>query len=112
MSAFGAQAHVAATNMRSANDPGCVKTRLSQGCSELFSQSPRLAAPTSAIGFRSDEIEMKILGARSASEFSHSLDPYRTFDLVPPIVFGCSWLLICSYGTGGYWPSSTLSGLV
>jgi hypothetical protein len=31
------------------------------------------AAPASAIGIRNDEIEMEILRASSASEFSHSL---------------------------------------
>jgi hypothetical protein len=33
----------------------------------------RPAAPTSTIGIRNDEIEMEILGTRSAFEFSHSL---------------------------------------
>jgi hypothetical protein len=35
------------------------------------------AAAASAIGIRNDEIKMEILRASSASEFSHSLDPYR-----------------------------------
>ena len=59
-------------------DPGCVKTRLSRGRSELFSQLPTAAASTSVIGFCNDQIEMEILRASSASEFSHSLDPERT----------------------------------
>jgi hypothetical protein len=46
--------------VRSANDPGCVKTRLGEGCAEL------------------DEIEMEVLFASWASEFSRSLDPERT----------------------------------
>jgi hypothetical protein len=33
-----------------------------------------------AIGFRNDEIETEILRASSTSEFSHSLDPTRTWD--------------------------------
>jgi len=57
-----------------ANDPGCVKTHLSEGRSELL-YCPLPAALASAIGLRVDEIEMEILRASSASGFSHSLDP-------------------------------------
>jgi hypothetical protein len=39
----------------------------------LFLNCPPPAAPISAIGFHSDEIEIEILRASSASEFSHSL---------------------------------------
>jgi hypothetical protein len=53
--------------------PGCVKTHLSRGRSELYSQLPSASSTTSAIGIRNDEIEMEILRASSASEFSHSL---------------------------------------
>ena len=60
-------------------DRGCVKTRPSRGRSELFPNCLPSAASTSAISFRNDEIEMEILHASSASEFSHSLDPERTF---------------------------------
>jgi hypothetical protein len=57
--------------------PDCVKTHLGQGRSELFSQLPLPAAPTSVIDFRGDEIKMEILRASSASEFSHSLGHCR-----------------------------------
>jgi hypothetical protein len=51
-----------------------VKTHLShaQNC---FLNCPLPAAPTSAIGFRGDEIEMEFLRVSSASEFSHNQDP-------------------------------------
>jgi hypothetical protein len=59
--------------------PGCVKTRLSRGRAELFSQLLSASSTTSAIGIRNDEIEMEILRASSASEFSHSLGQKVTF---------------------------------
>jgi hypothetical protein len=62
---------------------GCVKTRLSRGRAELFSQLPSASSTTSAIGIRNDEIEMEILRASSASEFSHSLGQSRHFDGLP-----------------------------
>jgi hypothetical protein len=42
---------------------GCVKTRLSQGRSELFSQSASAGSTYQCDGFRTDEIEIEILGA-------------------------------------------------
>ena len=62
----------------SASGQGYGKTRPSQGCSELFSQLPSAAEPISAIGFCNDEIEMKILRASSAFEFSYSLGQNQT----------------------------------
>ena len=52
---------------------GCVTTHLSQGRSELFLNCPLPTAPISAIGFHSDKIEIEILRASPAFEFSHSL---------------------------------------
>jgi hypothetical protein len=54
-----------------------VKTRLSEGRVELFSQLPLLTKVADAIGFHTDELETKILRASSTPEFSHSLDQFR-----------------------------------
>jgi hypothetical protein len=62
-------------------DPGCVKTRLGEGCAELFSQLPSSEEVAGTIDSHIDEIEMEILHASWTSEFSHSLDPERTFDI-------------------------------
>jgi hypothetical protein len=60
--------------VRSPFDPACVKTHLGEGCAELFSQLPSSERSCQHI----DEIEMEVLHASWASEFSHSLDPKRT----------------------------------
>jgi hypothetical protein len=64
--------------VRSVDDPGCVKTRLGEGCAELFSQLSSSAEVASTIDSHIDEIEMEVLHASWTSEFSHSLDPQRT----------------------------------
>ena len=64
--------------LMAAFDPGCVKTRLGEGRAELFSQLPSSERVTSTIDSYIDEIEMEVLHASWASEFSHSLDPTRT----------------------------------
>jgi hypothetical protein len=58
--------------------PGCVKTRLSQGRAELFSQLPSPKRSRGAIGSHNDETETEILRATSKSEFSHSLGHFQT----------------------------------
>ena len=57
----------------SALGPGGVKTHLSRGRAELFSQLSSRRRSRGAIGFHNDEIETEILRAGSTSEFSHSL---------------------------------------
>src|SRR5258708_6506114 len=57
--------------------PGCVKTHLSRGRAELFSQLSSRRRSRGAIGFHNDEIETEILRAGSTSEFSHSLGQKR-----------------------------------
>ena len=62
-------------------------SRLCENASErrtlriVFSMAPCQPALTSAIGFRDDEIEMEILRASSASEFSHSLGQKAKYSL-------------------------------
>jgi hypothetical protein len=63
-------------------DPGCVKTRLREGCAELFSQLPYSERSCQHNPFHIDEIEMEVLHASWTSDFSHSLDPKRTLSLV------------------------------
>src|SRR5258706_8615746 len=59
-------------------DPGCVKTCASLGCPESFLICLLPTEVASAISFYSHEIEMEILRASWASEFSHSLDQRPT----------------------------------
>jgi hypothetical protein len=67
--------------------PGFVKTCLIQGRSELHSQLPCASSTYQCDGIRNDEIEMEILPAISASEFSHSQGQKLTFRRCP--LWGC-----------------------
>jgi len=62
----------------SAMDPGCVKTHLGQGRSELFSNCSLPAGTCQYDWFPWGEIELEILRTSSASKFSHSLGQKAT----------------------------------
>jgi hypothetical protein len=62
----------------SAFDPGCVKRAWAKDAQNCFLNCLLPKAVTSTIDSYIDKIEMEVLHASWASEFSHGLDPKRT----------------------------------